>query len=221
MQNLQKFLLFLVLLTCAPLFSLADTLTAKIVSIHDGDTMTVQVPGETQKYKIRLLGVDTPEVEFFEETQGEAAIEARDYLRSLAPVGAKAVILFDANGMDKHNRILGRIYVDDIELNSEMLKAGWGYFYLIFPFDKKLAADYSAAARRAFEEGRGLFSERFRDTQAPYEFRMSVRNQEGRNLVGDLSTKKLFAPDQAQQVPFWSRVYFSSQELALRNGYKF
>lgn len=220
MQNTKKFFFF-VLLICAPFFSSADTLTAKIVSIHDGDTMTVQVPDEAQKYKIRLLGVDTPEVEFFEETQGEAALAARDYLRSLAPVGAKAVVVFDANGMDKHNRILGRIYVDDIELNREMLEAGWGYFYLIFPFDKKLAADYSDAARTAFEEGRGLFSDRFRETQAPYEFRMSVRNQEGRNLVGDISTKKLFAPEKANQVPFWSRVYFPNQELALRNGYKF
>ena len=168
-----------------------------------------------------MLGVDTPEVDFFEHTQGDAALAARDFLRSLVPVGAQVSVEFDADGFDKHNRILGRIFVDGTEINREMLKAGWGYLYFIFPFNKKTVVEYSQLAKSAVENKRGLFSETFVSTQAPYEFRLSVRNQVGRNLVGNIQTKRLFIPEDSSQVPVWGRVFFPEENLAKQNGYSF
>lgn len=208
-------------LLLSPLFSLADSLTGTIIDVHDGDTLTVQIPGDPSKYKVRLLGVDTPEVEFFKHNQGEAALEARAYLRSLAPVGSRATVLFEANGMDKHDRILGRVVVDSVEVNREMLSAGWGYLYFIFPFDKKVASEYSQLSKSAVAQKRGLFAEAYSETDAPYEFRLKVRNHVGKNLVGDIQTKKLYYPDDSDQVPVWSRVFFSDTDLALQNGYRF
>lgn len=219
MQKIRLLVLQFALLL--PLLSWADSITGTILDVHDGDTLTVQVPGQPKKFKVRMLGVDTPEVEFFEHTQGDAAFAARDFLRSLAPVGATVTVEFDADGFDKHNRILGRIFVDSIEINREMLKAGWGYLYFIFPFDKKTAVEYSQLAKSAVENNRGLFSSQFATTQAPYDFRLSVRKQEGRNLIGNLQTKRLFVPEDSSQVPVWSRVFFPEENLAKQNGYSF
>ncbi|QDK38871.1 thermonuclease family protein [Bdellovibrio sp. NC01] len=207
-------------ISLTPVLGLADSIMGRIVDVHDGDTLTVQVPGEAKKYKIRMLGVDTPEVEFFQKSQGEAAFMARDFLRSLAPVGSTATVTYDTNGFDKHDRILGRIVVNNVEVNRAMLSEGWGYFYVIFPFDKKVIAEYSDLAEQAFENRKGLFSAKYSNVEAPYEFRLHVRNQQGLNLVGDIETKALYSPSESDQVPVYRRVFFSDQTLAERAGYK-
>ncbi|MBS1970170.1 MAG: thermonuclease family protein [Bdellovibrionales bacterium] len=220
MQKLSPLLCLLVLFIS--LASSADSLTGKVVDVHDGDTLTIQVPSENnKKYKVRMLGVDTPEVEFFEHTQGEAAFAARDFLRSLVPVGSTATVDFDGDGFDKHNRVLGRIFADGVEVNREMLKNGWGYFYFIFPFDKKIAVEYSALAKFAVDNQLGLFSAKFRETQPPYEFRLTSRHQIGLNIVGDLQTKRLYSPEDSAQVPVWNRVFFPDEGLAKSAGYSF
>lgn len=220
MQNI--LILVLQIALVFPLFAQAESITGAVLDVHDGDTLTIQVPAEkNKKYKVRMLGVDTPEVEFFENSQGEPAFAARDFLRGLLPVGATATVQFDAADFDKHNRILGRILVDGVEVNREMLKAGWGYFYFIFPFDKKLAVEYSAIAKTAAEAQLGLFSGKFGVVQPPYEFRMTSRNQLGKNLVGDIQTKHLYSPDDIEQIPVWNRVFFPDESLAKKNGYSY
>lgn len=215
-------ILFIQLALLLPLFGQAESLTGTVLDVHDGDTLTIQVPSENNKrYKVRMLGVDTPEVEFFEYSQGDAAFAARDFLRELVPVGSTATVQFDADGFDKHNRVLGRITVDGVEVNREMLKSGWGYMYFIFPFDKKLAVEFSALAKSAVDARRGLFSAKFNDVQPPYEFRLSVRNQVGRNLVGNIQTKRLYSPDHSDQIPVWGRVFFPDETLAKQVGYSF
>ncbi|MDG0815659.1 thermonuclease family protein [Bdellovibrio svalbardensis] len=208
------------LIVLAPLWSLADAITGRVIDVHDGDTLTVQIPGDITKYKVRMLGVDTPEVDFFSQTQGESAFLARDFVRGLAPIGSTATVTYDTNGFDKHNRILGRIVVNNIEINRELLKNGLGYLYFIYPFDKKIVAEYSELARSAAVSSKGLFSPQFNDIAAPYEFRLSVRNQQGTNMVGDLETKILYSQKDITQVPVWRRVFFSDPQLAVRNGYK-
>lgn len=220
MQNIKVLTLQIALLL--PLLAQAESITGTILDVHDGDTLTIQVPAENnKKYKVRMLGVDTPEVEFFENTQGDPAFAARDFLRGLVPVGTTATVQFDAADFDKHNRILGRILVDGVEVNREMLKAGWGYFYFIFPFDKKFAIEYSAVAKAAVEAQLGLFSGKFGIVQPPYEFRMTSRHQLGKNLVGNLQTKRLYSPDNIEQIPVWSRVFFPDESFAKQNGYSY
>lgn len=49
----------------APLFSLSGQKTwARLVSVYDGDTVTLVVPvlGKLFKFKVRLSGIDTPEI---------------------------------------------------------------------------------------------------------------------------------------------------------------
>lgn len=49
--------LALLLLLCLP--AQAETIVGKVVSVTDGDTLTLRT--ETETLKVRLLGIDTPE----------------------------------------------------------------------------------------------------------------------------------------------------------------
>lgn len=194
-------------------------LQIKVQNIHDGDTLNAISLEDSSRLKIRLMGVDTPEVDFLNMSQGDVALAARDFLASMIPEDG-IVTLSEDSQIDKHGRILGRILVGKVDLNQEMLRNGWGYIYFIYPFEKRIVSDYSQAAYQAYKNKSGVFSDQYSDTEAPYLFRMAVQNQVGRNPIGDLQTKKLHTPDQINQVPVWRRVFFPSVDLARKNGYQ-
>ncbi|HEY1080277.1 MAG TPA: thermonuclease family protein [Bdellovibrio sp.] len=200
-----------------PQFSYA-ALFVKVTSIHDGDTLTATGMGDAKKYKIRLMGVDTPEVDFFNNSQGDVAEKSRAALQALIPEG-RVVQITDDSQTDKHGRILARILVDGMDVNKEMLRQGWGYLYFIYPFEKRLVSDYSKAAQEGYENSRGVFSKEFANTEEPYQFRMKIQNLEGKNPVADFETKKVMSPENLQLIPVWKRVFFPSFEFALQNGY--
>ncbi len=196
----------------------AAPLQVRVQSIHDGDTLTAVGVADGERYKVRLMGVDTPEVDFNNQSQGEAAIIARDLLRELAPVGS-VVSLSEDSEKDKHGRILGRIIVDGKDVNKEILRQGWGYIYFIYPFNKRILSDYIEAAKEAYQLKRGVFSVAYNQLEEPYQFRMTVRNQVGRNPVGDFETKRLYKAEDLNLVPVWKRVFFPNTEFANQNGY--
>lgn len=215
MTLLSRILLVLIL---PSLLWAQGTTRLKVLSVHDGDTLTALSVENSTRYKVRLMGVDTPEVDFMKSTQGEAALAARDFLRSLIPADGM-ITLSDDSQIDKHGRILGRLLDGKTELNLEMLKNGWGLIYFIYPFEKRIVSDYSKASKEAFDNKRGIFSNKYSDTEAPYQFRMRVQNFVGRNLVGDLEFKKVLPPEEIETIPVWKRVFFPSFESAYQNGY--
>lgn len=96
--------------------------------VHDGDTLFVYpeestaVLGSTDKTKVRLLGIDTPEVGDNAECFGS---EATDALRALLPEGSTAWALTDVNPTDKYGRSLLLIWTEDGRfVNNEMLASG-------------------------------------------------------------------------------------------------
>ncbi|MNK96683.1 Endonuclease YhcR precursor [compost metagenome] len=201
-------------------FSLqAAELQVRVQSIHDGDTLTAIGVEDGQRYKIRLMGVDTPEVDFNSKSQGDAAFKARDFLIELVPLNSVISISEDSE-KDKHGRILGLIISNGVDVNKEMLRQGWGFLYFIYPFDKGIVSDYVQVAKEAYEQKRGVFSEDFAGLEEPYQFRMSVAFQKGRNPVGDFETKKLYKAEDLQSIPVWKRVFFPNSEFAQANGYR-
>lgn len=197
----------------------AAPLQMRVQSIHDGDTLTGVGIEDGQKYKVRLMGVDTPEVDFNTKSQGEAAFKARDFLIQLVPLNSVVTISEDSQ-KDKHGRILGLIVSNGVDVNKEMLRQGWGVLYFIYPFDKGIVSDYVEIAKEAYEQKRGVFSEEYAGLEEPYMFRMSVTFQKGRNPVGDFETKKLYKAEDMTSIPVWKRVFFPNSEFAQANGYR-
>ena len=102
--------------------------SAIITDIYDGDTVTCNIDVGfgivLHKRKIRLLGIDTPEVRGEEREEG---LKARDWLREL--VLGKEIILYtvkDRTG--KYGRLLGIIYYNDENINKKLVDAGYARY---------------------------------------------------------------------------------------------
>jgi len=96
---------------------------AKCVSVYDGDTVTLDISlgfGVTMREKIRLLGINTPEVRGKEKLDG---LISRDRLREL--INGKVIIIAthkDKGG--KYGRLLATIYLDGVDINQQLIDEG-------------------------------------------------------------------------------------------------
>jgi len=197
----------------------SETLVGKVLSIHDGDTITVLLASQSIKEKVRLLGVDTPEVDFNGKSQGPAAEMARDYLKSLLPINSTINIELPKSGLDSNGRYLGKIIFNGVDINLEMLKAGMGAVYFIYPYDKKTVVEYMNISEIAASNGVGIFSDKFKATPFGYMFRQMTKGIPGTNFVADFETKKLYSSKDIESVPHYHRVFFSLEETALIHGF--
>lgn len=107
-------------------------LYAKCTDVYDGDTCTVKFfyRGEILKYKIRLMGLDTPELKTKNQAEKELSLKIKDIVSLII---LNKIIKIECYGFDKYGRILGDIYVKgtigEICLNKFLIenKLGIGY----------------------------------------------------------------------------------------------
>lgn len=130
----------LILTLCAIAFSTlthADKFTVKYVSCYDGDTCTVHLlnnavtgvrvlPFFGDSVKIRLAGIDTPEIRGKCAKEKRLAKKARDYLNYTLKKSNSIIIDIDNNNkLDSLGRYLAVLYADDININNFMLARGY------------------------------------------------------------------------------------------------
>jgi micrococcal nuclease len=98
--------------------------SATVISIYDGDTITVMVDlgfGSHTKQKLRLARINTPEVRGPQREQG---IAARDYLIALMPAGSEIDVRTIKDSQEKYGRYLAEVFKDDICVNDLLVQAG-------------------------------------------------------------------------------------------------
>lgn len=101
-----------------------QTLFAKVVSVYDGDTITVatRLKGEQfWLYKLRLLGLDTPEIHPRYSTPDRARHQAaaqlvNEHLVAKIPLGSVIVVEFSKE--DKYGRALGTLHTTRYSFGS-------------------------------------------------------------------------------------------------------
>jgi micrococcal nuclease len=133
----------------------------KITKIVDGDTIEVQkeVDGNMKKYKVRLLGINTPEsvdprreVECFGK---EASAYAKEnFLGKIVNLETDDT----QDKYDKYDRLLAYIFLEDGQMiNRKLIADGYAYEYT---YDKpyKYQKDFKDIQRFAKSENRGLWS---------------------------------------------------------------
>jgi endonuclease YncB( thermonuclease family) len=139
----------------------AEPFTAHVVSIHDGDTLTVVDFTNTQ-HRLRLQGIDAPE-------RGQPfGTRARDRLAKLTM--GKVVTVQD-DGRDKYGRTLGRVEAEGQDVNWQMVEDGMAWHYVRFNNDARLAA----AERAARAAKRGLWADNA--PVPPWEWRATERER--------------------------------------------
>jgi endonuclease YncB( thermonuclease family) len=125
---------------------------AKIISIYDGDTLTL-----SNQKKIRLLQIDTPELRPL-ECYGN---ESKQALIKLLSRPGEIVLRGDQNldNKDSYGRLLRYIYVGKINVNLRMVKIGAAAPYFYRGERGRYADKLYKAARKAKRNGVGLWSE--------------------------------------------------------------
>lgn len=103
---------------------------ARLVSVHDGDTIKVDVqvwPGQTNRVSVRLDGVDTPELRGKCPQERVQAIKARDYVIAMTKDKSLAI---QAVTLGKYaGRVVARVLVDGQDLTDMLIAAGLGRPY--------------------------------------------------------------------------------------------
>jgi micrococcal nuclease len=123
---------------------------ARVVRHTDGDTLWLSGVG-----KVRLIGVDTPEVYGGVECFGR---EASAFVERVVPLGSRVSYRLGVEDHDRYGRTLAYVYLGDGRLLN-MLLVRRGYAQpLTVPPDVELAERFAAAARRARRAGRGLWA---------------------------------------------------------------
>lgn len=129
---------------CFSFPTLAETIEGKVVSIADGDTVTV-LTSSNQQYKIRLNGIDAPEKA---QPYGQAS---KQNLSAL--IGQKTVTV-DWSKLDRYGRTIGKVTFAGKDINLEQIKAGMAWHYKKYqndqlPDDRVKYADAEDSARSA------------------------------------------------------------------------
>ena len=161
---MKKILIFLALFFCpwTPVALAADTFVVRHVS--DGDTLVLD-----NGQKVRLIGVDTPEMSDEARNHRNAArnhlsagivrdfaVRAKQFVIGQVQ-GRKVRLEYDWERTDKYGRTLAYVYrePDGYFLNAEIIRQGYGFAYLVFPF--RHSGDFRAYAKEAREKKAGLW----------------------------------------------------------------
>jgi micrococcal nuclease len=108
------------LLTSTPVIANAQTVTGRVVSVGDGDTLRVATGGKT--ITVRLACVDSPETA--QAPFGKAATER---LRQLLPPGQQ--ITLRVADTDRYGRSVAKVYKGDLSINLVLVQEGQAVVY--------------------------------------------------------------------------------------------
>lgn len=152
-------LIFLCLLLAFPLFA-AETIKGKVVSVADGDTITVL--RDKVQIKVRLYGIDAPE-----KAQDFGTV-SRTFTSDLC-FGKEVEV--EVSDTDRYGRKIGKVNLPDgRSVNNELIAAGLAWWYEAYAKDDETLKQLQDEARMA---KRGLWSRP--DAVAPWEFRKRKR----------------------------------------------
>ncbi|HQO06025.1 MAG TPA: thermonuclease family protein [Fervidobacterium sp.] len=133
-----------------------------VTRVIDGDTIEVEMRGET--YKVRLIGINTPESTTRIESYGK---EASNFTKSQL-LGKKVYLEKDVSETDKYGRLLRYVWLKkpseptDSEIRTKMFNAILvleGYAQAAtYPPDVKYAEYFAKYEAEARENNRGLWA---------------------------------------------------------------
>ncbi|MDR1080555.1 MAG: thermonuclease family protein [Deltaproteobacteria bacterium] len=137
----------------------------QVVSVQDGDTITVTTT-DYEQLRVRFYGIDCPE-----KNQNHGP-EAKEYLTGL--VFGKTVDI-EVLDIDRYSRQVGLVRLDGTLINQRMIEAGYAWTYEQYCKVKDLCADFRNAESSARGRRAGLWADS--DPVAPWDHRRSRRKR--------------------------------------------
>ncbi|MBC8263285.1 MAG: thermonuclease family protein [Anaerolineales bacterium] len=130
-----------------------DSVEASATRVIDGDTIEVEIEGES--YKVRYIGIDTPELHHPEKPVGYYAQEAYEKNREMVE-GQTVYLEKDVSETDSYGRLLRYVYVGDTFVNAYLVQHGYA-LVSTYPPDVKYQDRFLELQREAREAGWGLW----------------------------------------------------------------
>lgn len=147
-----KFFLFFILNLILIYPSIA--FEAKVINVSDGDTISVLRNDKT--IKIRLSGIDTPELN---QSHGKIS---KQFLSKLI---SNKIITVKGDKYDRYGRLIGDIYINSLWVNYELVSHGHAWHYKRYSTDQRLSNAEDIARKMC----KGLWVDK--NPIAPWDFR--------------------------------------------------
>lgn len=145
----------------------AGLILGRVVSVADGDTITVLDSVNTQ-YKIRLSGIDAPE-----KKQAFGNVSKK----SLSDLVYDKEVHVEWHKQDRYGRIVGKVMINGLDANLEQIKRGMSWFYKKYQnelvLNDRLA--YLHAQEAAEMNKTGLWTDK--EPIAPWDFRKQKKSE--------------------------------------------
>lgn len=130
----------------------------RLVEVVDGDTIVVKWRG--QKEKVRLLLIDTPEMNYapYGATPDPFARDAKQFIYDELILADQIEVELDNPLRDHHGRILAHIWINNHRLlNEELLRQGYARYAYDFA-NHKHKARYRKAEQQAKKDNLRIWS---------------------------------------------------------------
>jgi endonuclease YncB( thermonuclease family) len=97
----------------------------QVTRVIDGDT--IKVDDGSKKITVRMVGIDAPETSKSKNDPGQPFSQrATKHLSSLV---LNQTVDIKSYGLDRDGRVLGEVFLEDRNINLEMVKAGYAEVY--------------------------------------------------------------------------------------------
>lgn len=135
---------------------------ALVVRVLDGDTVAIE-----SGQKVRLLGIDAPELEKEGRPAEFLAHQAKAELAKLVQ-GRRVRLEYDRLRYDQYGRLLAYLFLPDgVMVNAELVRQGLARVYVIPPNLRHQEA-LLAAQRQALEARRGIWQQALKQDEPYY-----------------------------------------------------
>lgn len=134
---MKKLITIILLLVMIPINTYASKTKVKLNKCIDGDTISILINKEEKK--VRLIAVDSPEI----DKEEPYSIEAREFTCNLLSNSKNVYLEYDKNAdkFDKYERILAWVWADNTLVQKELVKNGFArvaYLYNEYKYSTEL-----------------------------------------------------------------------------------
>lgn len=191
--------------------------TARLKHIIDGDTIVVDYNGRDEK--VRLIGINTPEIHHPEKGVEPYGFEAKRFVEELVRPGDTVKLEFDIQLRDKYGRLLAYVYLYDGRfLNALLVENGYAQVMTVPP-NVKYQELFIKLQRDARENKRGMWNP-VAIHESPGEKRHPSPMPRECNFVASKVGSVFHKPDceWAKKISEWNRQCFNTREDAIMAG---
>jgi endonuclease YncB( thermonuclease family) len=149
-----------IFLNTLPAHAVIRILTGTVTKVSDGDSLQIVTPERT-KLKVRLYGIDAPETAKVNAHSGQVNKPGQPYgeeaWKALENKVRGAQVRLDVIDIDKYSRLVCIVWLDDRNINLEMVTEGHAEAFIEY-LKPPYRAEFLDAERGAKSARRGVWS---------------------------------------------------------------